>query len=105
MLLATKKSSLLFSELISRIEVQDYRLKMLSMSARILKKVKKGGILQRVLPLNPERLLTVEEDKTKLISFELKMQFDKSDSATKYKEAVRKFEEGTAQQWITFSRI
>ena len=59
-----------FSELvIRRIEVQDYRLKMLSASARIPKKVKKGGILQPVLPLIPERLPTAEEDKTKLISF------------------------------------
>ena len=89
-----------FSELIRRIEVQDYRLKMLSASVRIPKKVKKGGILQPVLPLIPERLPTAEEDKTKLISFDLKMQVGQSDTATKYKKAVRKFEEGTAQQWI-----
>ena len=89
-----------FSELIRRIEVQDYRLKMLSASVRIPKKVKKGGILQPVLPLIPERLPTAKEDKTKLISFDLKMQVGQSDTATKYKKAVRKFEEGTAQQWI-----
>ena len=28
------------------------------------------------------------------------MQVGQSDTATKYKKAVRKFEEGTAQQWI-----
>ena len=73
---------------------------MLSVVAKIPKKIKKGGTLQPVLPLVPEKLPTVEEDKSKFLTFELKMQFDQPDNATKYKKAVRKFEEGTAQQWI-----
>ena len=42
----------------------------------------------------------VEEDTSKFLTFELKMQFVQPDKATKYKKAVRKFEEGMAQQWI-----
>ena len=89
-----------FSELIRRIEVQDFRLKMLSVSRRIPKKIKQGGSLQPVLPLIPEKLPTVEEDKGRFLSFELKMQVDQGADGTKYKKAVPKFDEGTPHQWI-----
>ena len=51
-----------FANLIRRIEIRDYRArKMLSVSSRIPKK--KGGTLQPVLPLIPEKLPTAEEEK------------------------------------------
>ena len=88
-----------FAKLIRRIEIQDHRLKkMLSITARIPKK--RGGSLQPVLPLIPERLPTKEDDKAAFLSFELKMQSDQAENGTKYKKSVRKFEEGTPQQWV-----
>ena len=73
---------------------------MLSIQAKIPKKIKRGGTLQPVLPLVPEKLPTAEEDKSKFVTFELKTQVGQADTATKYKKVVRKFDEGTAQQWI-----
>ena len=71
---------------------------MLSIAGRIPKK--KGGSLQPALPLIPEKLPTKEEDKSAFLSFELKMQVDQAENATKFKKFVRKFEEGTPQQWV-----
>ena len=71
---------------------------MLSIAGRIPKK--KGGSLQPVLPLIPEKLPRKEEDKSAFLSFELKMQVDQAENATKFKKFVRKFEEGTLQQWV-----
>ena len=76
---------------------------MLSIAAKIPKK-KKGGSLQPVLPLMPEKLPTKEEDKSNFISFELKTRVGQPDNGTKYKKFVRKFEEGTPQQWIDLIR-
>ena len=89
-----------FAKLIRRIQVQDYksRGKMLSFASRIPKK--KGGTLQPVLPLIPEKLPTKEDDKSIFLTFELKTKVGQADDATKYKKAVRKFEEGSPQQWI-----
>ena len=96
---STKKISP-FAKLIRRIQVQDYksRGKMLSFASRIPKK--KGGTLQPVLPLIPEKLPTKEDDKSIFLTFELKTKVGQADDATKYKKAVRKFEEGSPQQWI-----
>ena len=71
---------------------------MLSFASRIPKK--KGGTLQPVLPLIPEKLPTKEDDKSIFLTFELKTKVGQADDATKYKKAVRKFEEGSPQQWI-----
>ena len=49
---------------------------MISIANKIPKKVKKGGSLQPILPLLPDKLPTAEDDKSKFITFELKMQFD-----------------------------
>ena len=73
---------------------------MLSVSSRIPKKIRNGGSLQPVLPLIPDKLPTEKEDKSKFVTFELKTQVDQPETAMKYKKSVRKFEEGTAQQWI-----
>ena len=71
---------------------------MLSISSRIPKK--RVGSLQPVLPLIPEKLPTKEDDKSVFLTFELKTKEGQPDGATKYKKAVRKFEEGSPQQWI-----
>jgi hypothetical protein len=75
---------------------------MLSITSKIPRK--KGGTLQPVLPLIPIKLPTTEDDKSKFISFELKTRVNQADTGTKYKKFVRKFEEGTAQQWIDLQR-
>ena len=93
-----------FADLVHRLQAQQHRIKMLSVSAKIPKKLKKGGTLQPVLPLVPERLSTKEEDKSKFVTFELKAQVGQPDTGTKYKKTVRKFDEGTAQQWIDVLR-
>ena len=71
---------------------------MRSIASRIPKK--KSGSLQPVLPLVPEKLPTKEDDKSIFLTFELKTQEGQPDGATKYKKSVRKFEEGSPQQWI-----
>ena len=66
---------------------------MLLIARRIPKK--KGGSLQPVLQLIPEKLPMKEEDKSAFLFFELKMQVDQAENETKFKKFVRKFEEGT----------
>ena len=98
MLLTTKKIPP-FADLVRRLQAQDYRSnKMLSIASRIPKK--KSGSLQPVLPLIPEKLPTKEEDKASFLTFELKTKEGQPESSTKYKKTVRKFEEGSPQQWI-----
>ena len=41
---------------------------------------KRGGSLQPVLPLIPEKLPTKEDDKAAFLSFELKMQSDQAEN-------------------------
>ena len=73
-MLTTKKTILPFAKLTRRIEIQDHRQmkKMLSITRRIPKK--RGGSLQPVLSLIPDKLPTKEDDKAAFLSFELKMQ-------------------------------
>ena len=88
-----------FADIVRRLQAQEYRSrKMLSIAGRIPKK--KSGSLQPILPLIPEKLPTKDDDKGAFLTFELKMQFDQAENGTKYKKAVRKFEEGTPQQWV-----
>ena len=72
---------------------------MLSIKSRI-PRAKKPGSLQPVLPLVPIKLPTIDEEKGKFISFELKTRVGQPASGTKYKKFVRKFEEGGPQEWI-----
>ena len=100
-MLSTKKKKIPpFTELIRRIEIKNYRFRMLSIASKIPKKTKKGGSLQPILPLIPEKLPTTEDDKSKLLAFEVKLQVDQPDNGTKYKKFVPKFDEGTPYQWI-----
>jgi hypothetical protein len=72
---------------------------MLSIKSRI-PRAKKPGSLQPVLPLVPIKLPTIDEEKGRFISFELKTCVGQPASGTKYKKFVRKFEEGGPQEWI-----
>jgi hypothetical protein len=72
---------------------------MLSMHTKILR-VKKLGHLLPVLPLIPQKTTKMEEEKGKIIAFDLKTRVGQPSDATKYKKYVRKFEEGNPQEWI-----
>jgi hypothetical protein len=63
-------------------------------------RVKKEGHLLPVLPLIPYKNSNVDEEKGRYIAFELKTRVGKPSDATKYKKFVRKFEEGSSQEWI-----
>ena len=72
-----------FGELIRKIQVQEFKKnKMLSISTKIPKKAKKPGSLQPVLPLVPEKLPSVDEDKSNFITFELKLRVGAPNNAT-----------------------
>jgi hypothetical protein len=76
---------------------------MLSMHTKILR-VKKLGHLLPVLPLIPQKTTKMEEEKGKIIAFDLKTRVGQPSDATKYKKYVRKFEEGNPQEWIDMLR-
>ena len=69
-------------------------------SKSVVPKVKSGGALAPVLPLVPIELPSVDKDKSMFLVFELKTRVGQPADSTKYKKYVRKFEEGTPQQWI-----
>jgi hypothetical protein len=74
------------------------------LSARIPKKTPTPNTLRPVLPLIAEKSNTVEDEKARCITIELRARvIAPADSAT-YKKYIRKFEEGTAQEWIDLQR-
>ena len=93
----------LFGDLIRKISILNHRQNMLSVTSNIPKKAR-CGTLQPVLPLIPEKLPSKDEEKGSFIAFELKSRVGQPDNGTKYKKFVRKFEEGTPQQWIDLLR-
>jgi len=97
--LLLKKKIKYLQELIRKIQVNKRKEIMLSIKSRIPKS-KTSGSLIPVLPLVPEKLPTIEEDKGKYLIFELKTRVGQPADSTKYKKYVRKFEEGSPQQWI-----
>ena len=56
--------------------------------------------LQPVLSLMSETPVKVSDDKSKFITFELKVRAGQPAGSTNYKKYVRVFEEGSPQQWI-----
>jgi hypothetical protein len=50
--------------------------------------------------LIPYKISSVEEEKGRYIAFELKTRVEQPSDSTKYKKYVRKFKEGSAQEWI-----
>jgi hypothetical protein len=51
-----------------------------------------------------EKSTTVEDDKTRFITIELRAGVNAPTGSTTYKKYNRKFEEGTAQEWIDLKR-
>ena len=95
-----------FGELYKKIKIQVYREKMrfpTKPSKRMDRKLKPSP-LQPVLPLIPEALPTKDQDKSKFVTFELKVRAGQPAGSTNYKKFVRVFEEGTPQQWIDLVR-
>ena len=72
---------------------------MLGMQSKI-PRVKKAGYLLPVLPLLPIKSPSLEEEKGRYIAFDLRTRVGQPSDATKYKKYVRKFEEGSPQEWI-----
>ena len=70
------------------------------LTAKIAKK-KQARFLKPVLPLVPEKADSPEDDKAGFITMELKTKAGATaTNASKYKKFIRKFEEGSPQQWI-----
>jgi hypothetical protein len=63
-------------------------------------RVKKAGHLLPVLLLIPYKISSVEEEKGRHVAFELKTRVGQPSDSTNYKKYVRKFEEGSPQEWI-----
>ena len=100
MLLKKKEIIPPFADLIRQIKINNRKKEeMLSIKSRI-PRAKKPGSLQPVLPLIPIKLPSIDEEKGKFISFELKTRVGQPASGTKYKKFVRRFEEGGPQEWI-----
>ena len=72
----------------------------MSMLTLTKKKGGKNNFLQPILPLVPEKLPKEDNDKGKFITMELKAKAGSGASASTYKKFIRKFDEGSVQQWI-----
>ena len=70
---------------------------------RIPKK-KRGQALKPVLPLIQEQPPKLEDNKQKFISIELKARAGAPATSSTYKKFVKRFEEGTPQEWIDLIR-
>ena len=79
---------------------------MLSIASMIPKKRSTETTLQPILPLIPKILPQSDEEKSMYISLELKNKAGDraSNSHNSYKKYVRKFEEGTPEQWMMLMR-
>jgi hypothetical protein len=84
---------------IALIKIDEYN-KTKMLSARIPKKTPTPNTLRPVLPLIAEKSTTVEDDKTRFITIELRARVNAPTGSATYKKYIRKFEEGTAQEWI-----
>jgi hypothetical protein len=74
------------------------------LSARIPKKTPVPNTLRPVLPLIAEKSTTVEDDKTRFITIDLRARVNAPTGSATYKKYIRKFEEGTTQEWIDLQR-
>ena len=72
---------------------------MMSMQSKI-PRTKTPGSFSPVLPLLLVKTVTAEEEKGMYLSFEVKTRVGQPSGSTTYRKFVRKFEEGTPQQWI-----
>jgi hypothetical protein len=92
-----------FAEFIRRIKIDEYK-KTKMLSTRIPKKTPTPNTLRLVLPLIAEKSTTVEDNKTRFITIELCARVNAPTGFATYKKYIRKFEEGTAQEWIDLHR-
>ena len=60
----------------------------------------KWNPIQPILPLVRIKLSDDEEDRTRIITFDLKLWAGAPDKSTTYKKAIRVFEEGSPQEWL-----
>jgi hypothetical protein len=74
------------------------------LSARIPKKTPTPNTLRPVLTLIAEKSTTIEDDKTLFITIELCARVNAPTGSAIYKKYIKKFEEGTAQEWIDLQR-
>jgi hypothetical protein len=74
----------------------------MSIQSRIPRVKKAGHLLPvlPVLPLIPYKNSSVDKERGRYTAFELKIRVGQSSDATKYKKFVRKFIEGSPQEWI-----
>jgi type IV secretory pathway VirB10-like protein len=108
-LTATRLKISPFGVLIKKVRIADYRAHLLKKEeeAYIMQFVKKtpsykpGSHFQPVLPLVPIELAKADKDKSKYITFELKVRAGAAAApGTTYKMSVSKFEQGTPQEWM-----
>jgi hypothetical protein len=57
-----------------------------------------------VIPLIPDPLPSIKDDKTKWIQLDLKVKAGSASTAASYKKNIRIFDDGTPYQWILFRR-
>jgi hypothetical protein len=74
------------------------------LSARILKKNPAPNTLKPVLPLIIEKSEPVEDDKSRFITIELRDRVNAPANSATYTNCIKKFEEGSAQEWIDLQR-
>ena len=98
-----------FAELIKRIKISQFRLyqvkkKQEEEEMRFQKRnnnyKSKNPIFHPILPLVRVKLSSDEADKSKFISFELKVRTGTGAGTPSYKKFMRTFEEGTPQEWM-----
>jgi hypothetical protein len=72
--------------------------------ARTPKKNPAPNTLKPVLPLIIEKSESVEDNKSRFITIELRARVNALASSATYKKYIKKFEEGLAQEWIDLQR-
>jgi hypothetical protein len=101
---ATQRSKIPpFAELIRRIKIDEHN-KAKMLSARIPKKNPAPNTLKPVLPMIIEKSESFEDDKSRFITIELRARVNAPASSAAYKKYIKKFEEGSAQEWIDLQR-
>jgi hypothetical protein len=68
------------------------------------KKTPTPNTLRPVLPLIAKKSTTVEDDKTRFMTIEHRARVNAPAGSAMYTKYIRKFEEGTAQEWIDLQR-
>ena len=83
-----------------RIRIASYRLQEEMRFVKRTQNYNAKSTLQPILPLVPLKLPEDEKDKTKTITFELKVRAGAAQGSPSYKKHMRTFDEGTPQEWM-----